>query len=146
MTFKVSIATEKQHDAIVAVARTTKYTSAYGNIMFSSPEHYKRGWIYAAELDGKVVGFACVRHLVRRPETNIYFVGVREDLRSKGCGARLLREIAHRSPHSRIVLKVATDNPRARSFYERIGFTLEGFDADYWHLAVTREMLLCNTE
>lgn len=152
MTVTIERAAHTMHASIVAVSKTTKWTRDFTNQMFSSPERYVEGTVYAARvsdggLPGPIVGFACVRHLKRRPETNVYFVGVAPEWRSLGVGEQLLRRIAADSPHKNVVLKVAQDNSRARSFYERMGFIVrDSDDEDYWHMVTDTKSLTTRTK
>lgn len=145
-------ATHALHASIVAVSKTTRWTRDFTNQMFSSPERYAEGTVYAAcvsdgGLHGPVVGFACVRHLKRRPETNVYFVGVAPEWRSLGVGEQLLRRIAADSPHKNVILKVAQDNTHARSFYERMGFIVrDSDDESYWHMVTDTKSLTMRTK
>lgn len=69
---------------------------------------------------------------VLRDCPNIEDLLVRADLRSAGAGTRLLAEaerLARGRGFARIGLAVATDNPRARRLYERLGYAPAGFPA-----------------
>lgn len=149
-------ATHDMHDDVVKIARTTRWTRDFTSHMFSTPAHYARGEVLAAvhertvaDVDEvvreevAVVGFASVRHLVRRDETSLYFLGVAPELRSRGIGEVLLRYVGETSPRSLVTLNVARDNPRARSFYERMGFwEVEREDARYWRMAARSDDLV----
>jgi ribosomal protein S18 acetylase RimI-like enzyme len=70
----------------------------------------------------------------------IYNLGVREDLRSRGIGTRLLRELerlALERGRPRVGLGVALANARARALYERLGYRAAGLPAyvDRWRWA-----------
>ena len=56
-------------------------------------------------------------------------VAVREDLRSRGIGTRMLtvaENLARQRGARRLGIGVALDNPRARALYERLGFADSG--------------------
>jgi ribosomal protein S18 acetylase RimI-like enzyme len=69
--------------------------------------------------------------VIRPPRAEEYYlchVGVREELRGHGIGARFMRELlqgldAHR--HRCATLDVAVTNPRAQLLYERLGFVTQ---------------------
>ena len=121
----VRLAGRDEHDEILRLAKLSKYTRDYGHIMFSSPEAYMRGWILVATIDGEIVGFTCVRHKVRAPETMLYFIGIHPDHQGKGIGWFMLEEIMENGPHDIMSLNVMKDNP-ALKFYERHGFRIVG--------------------
>lgn len=124
---KLRVATPADHDEIVKVAKTSKYTRDFSNrVMFSSDAAYEKGWIRVAEEDGKIVGFTCVRHKVRDPKTMLYFVTVLPEYRRKGVAFLLLEETMHASPHTTMELNVMKDNEAAISFYNRHGFRIAG--------------------
>jgi ribosomal protein S18 acetylase RimI-like enzyme len=69
--------------------------------------------------------------IVRPPRAHEYYlghVGVREDLRGHGIGARFMRHLlgqADGDRHLYAALDVAVTNPRAQVLYERLGFVVE---------------------
>lgn len=120
---QIQAAVPQLHPELSRIARTSRYTSDFTNrIMFSSDVTYARGWIVAALIGGKPVGFYCVRHKSRSPETVLYFLTVSPECRSTGVGAALMADLKARSPHGRVVLNVAKENVRAHQFYFREGF------------------------
>lgn len=139
MTVIIRPARAIEHETILRIARQTKWTKDFGNtIMFSSPEHYARNWIYVAVQSGRIVGFACIREKTRAPEVVLYFVGVHEDCRQRGIGQRLIETFMGEVTHPRLVLKVAKDNP-ARAFYDKLKFAVESEDDKYWLMSRTFE-------
>jgi len=132
MKIAIVPASEEDHKEIMKVAKLSPYTKDFSNsMMFSSVAAYSKGWIRIAKLEGtgEIVGFTCVRHKVRDPETVLYFIGVFNLVHSHGIGKQLMADLEEQTPHKRIALNVAKDNPRALSFYESIGFTIEHGDA-----------------
>lgn len=117
------------HDAICAVAKTSPYTRDFTNtVMFSSEAAYAKGWIKIVIHDDEIVGFYCIRQKVRGDRaTKLYFITVAPAWRDKGVGEMLMAELKRDSERHNggiIELDVAKDN-RAKSFYERHGFSLD---------------------
>jgi GNAT superfamily N-acetyltransferase len=89
-----------------------------------------RGWsTFVAERNGSVIGFASVGP--SRDEHGIgelYAIYVDPDAWSTGAGRALMErsEDQLRSEYGVATLWVLEDNPRARSFYERGGWTPDG--------------------
>jgi ribosomal protein S18 acetylase RimI-like enzyme len=69
--------------------------------------------------------------VIRPPRAEEYYlchVGVREDLRGQGIGARFMRHLLEgleTDRHRCATLDVAVTNPRAQLLYERLGFVVE---------------------
>ena len=91
--------------------------------------------VFVAEVDGELVGHAAVRPFRTEDGTNDDDVGevaaiyVAPEHWSTGVGLALLRvAVDHLVGHglTEIRLWVVADNPRARRFYERFGFTADG--------------------
>ena len=122
-------AKKSEHKKILKLTRQHKSLSAFGHSMFSGPAAYKKGWIRVLESDSSkkksLLGFTCVRHKVRQPETSLYFIGVSEGARRQGAGRALIEDIKAQSPHRRIALNVTKDNGAAIAFYEKLGFRCE---------------------
>lgn len=120
-------ATVEDHNQIVAIAKTSPYTKDFSNrVMFSSDAAYEKGWIKIAIQEAQIVGFTCVRHKVRDPETMLYFITVLPDWRSQGIGELLLDEVMRTGPHQLMALNVMKENERAVQFYQRLGFEVTG--------------------
>ena len=116
-------ATVEHHKAIVELAKVSRYTLDFSHMMFSAPVMYERGWIWIAQQEkGSVVGFSCVRHKKRQPETKLYFIGVHPNVQGCGIGRKLLRVVEQNSPHPVVVLDVEEDNVGALVFYKRLGY------------------------
>lgn len=125
---KIRTADTQDHKAIVQVSKRSPATRDFTNQMFSGDSMYQKGWILVAEKDEEIVGFVCVRHKVRQPETSLYFLGVLPDWKRKGVARKLLEEIKKRSPHRKIVIGVFKDNEEALAFWKREGFTITSSD------------------
>jgi ribosomal protein S18 acetylase RimI-like enzyme len=73
--------------------------------------------------------------VIRPPRAEEYYlchVGVREELRGQGIGARFMRHLLEGldpKRHRRASLDVALTNPRAQLLYERLGFVVEALRA-----------------
>lgn len=124
-TYTIRAAELDEHQAILKVAKTSKYTKDFGSHMFSSPAAYEKRWIMVAVFKGEIIGFSCVRHKVRTPVTELYFICVHPDYRDGKIGERLLNAVMSTSPHKRMELNVVKEN-RAVSFYKRLGFWVIG--------------------
>ncbi len=117
----------QDHDTLVKIARKSCYISAFGSIMFSSDQAYEKGWIRLAEdADGNILGFTCVRHKSRTPETMLYFIMIDPEVESQGVGQALMRDLETQTPHRPYALKVELRNERAIAFYERLGYVATG--------------------
>lgn len=76
------------------------------------------------EYDGdEIVGAALVNHCVRKPQTTLYDIAVRETHRGNGIGTRLVTQIAGETPHDKIIAKCPADLP-ANQFYNQCGWEL----------------------
>jgi GNAT superfamily N-acetyltransferase len=88
------------------------------------------GWsTFVAENDGEVVGFTSVGP--SRDETGIgelYAIYVDPGQWSTGTGRALIERAEQqlRTEYTEVTLWVLEDNPRARRFYERAGWTVDG--------------------
>ena len=88
------------------------------------------GWCtFVVERDGEIVGFSSVGP--SRDESGIgelYAIYVDPDQWSTGAGRTLIEhaELELRTEYSEVTLWVLEDNPRARQFYERAGWAVDG--------------------
>jgi GNAT superfamily N-acetyltransferase len=88
-----------------------------------------RGGVSVADVDGAVVGFVSVgdsRESEREGE--LYAIYVLPDAWGTGAGPALMRTAvaALREHYPTAILWVLAENPRARRFYEREGWVLDG--------------------
>lgn len=119
----VTTASHASHDELLALFKSEKCTSAFGNILYSAPAMYDRGWIVEARDDaGALLGAYCVRQCTKKPQTSLYFITVAPEHRGTGVADALMEHMKVGSPHGHIVLGVLLDNERARAFYRRHGF------------------------
>lgn len=89
---------------------------------------------------GEIVGAASLRWLL--DEAHFTAVVVRQDLRGRGLGARLLRALlvaADEGNASSVTLEVRESNAVARSLYARFGFDEVGRRRDYYTTDGVRE-------
>ena len=130
MTIVVRTADKAEHHKeLVRLAKKSKYISAFGSQMFSGDAAYDKGWIRVAQTPQMdVVGFTCVRHKTRSPETMLYFIMVDPDSEGLGVGRALMKDLEEQTPHPRIALKVMKDNERAVEFYRKLGYAVESED------------------
>ena len=119
-------ATEEDHGELLELSRSFPHTRAFSHFMFSGPEAYAKGWIRVLVHRGRIVGFTCVRHKVRAPETSLYYIVVDSKHQNQGLGELLLDDMYLESPHTRFVLNVEKNNAQARRFYEKHGWWEEG--------------------
>ena len=127
MTVRVARATLSDDAALCAIAKQHKHTKDFCSILFirrSIEELYAAGGIGKATQRGKVVGFVCSKHLIRKPYTSIYYMGVDEAHTREGIGLALIDWTFQRSPHNRIQLICEDINKSALEFYASAGFRL----------------------
>lgn len=125
------------------LSRQSHFTRDYSALWFSNAEAYEKGWITVAEhVVGRVerlVGFSCVRHKVREPETMVYFLGVDREFQRQDIGSMLIDDVIRSSPHSIISLNCAKANVGALDFYRYCGFVIAGDSAGGTGFRLTRE-------
>ncbi len=91
------------------------------------------GEILAAVEDGTVAGFAI--YLVAADEGELLSLAVRGDLRRRGTGGALLREVLRRAGErgaEKIFLEVRKSNLAARALYKSAGFAVCGERRGYY--------------
>jgi GNAT superfamily N-acetyltransferase len=108
-------------------------------------EHWRR-WLaggeltFVAEADGRVVGFVWVgTSRDDDAEGELYAIYVLPDSWGSGAGPALMGagvEAMRAAGHRDAILWVLDDNPRARRFYEREGWELDGNRKEQDHLGV----------
>jgi GNAT superfamily N-acetyltransferase len=85
--------------------------------------------VFVAERDDRIIGFANVGPCRDEPGIGeLYAIYVRPDAWGTGAGLALMKTAAEwlRERWPEAVLWVAEENPRARRFYERCGWTVDG--------------------
>jgi GNAT superfamily N-acetyltransferase len=92
--------------------------------------HPPAGWTtFVAERDGVVAGFTSVGPSRDEPEIGeLYAIYVDPEQWSTGTGRALIEHAEQqlRTEYGEVTLWVLEDNPRARQFYERAGWTVDG--------------------
>jgi ribosomal protein S18 acetylase RimI-like enzyme len=127
----VRTATLADRPEIIRISKQSKYTKGVSNPMFMDDKSFEKGEVGVAFTPKLgIVGFTAVHHLVRRPYTSLYYIGVDERFRSRRIGEHIVDWVLVQSPHSRIRLICEVSNPRAHAFYERLGFTRVGRGAN----------------
>lgn len=96
--------------------------------------HNPQNRIFVAEDDGKLIGFATfsIRDVVRypRPIAELDELFVVESYRKKGIGKKLMDKIEEKAREQecyRLFIESHYDHKTAHSFYERLGFTNNGY-------------------
>jgi GNAT superfamily N-acetyltransferase len=105
-------------------------------------EFWRRFPPTVAEVEGEVVGFVTVGTAHDDPDADgeLYAIYVLPDHWGTGVGRALMESGEARLQelgHSRVILWVWEDNPRARRFYEAAGWTADGLakDAEFWGMS-----------
>lgn len=112
---------EADHKALLKLAKQSPYTVGFADVRFIQ-EYYSSGWIIKATLDEELVGFACIRHCLKRPYTTVYYLGVAEGKRRMGVGDLIMTYIRCVTPHKELRLGVDESNKGGRDFWVRLGF------------------------
>ncbi len=138
-------ATYEHLDAIMEIERSS-FPDPWSR---GGVEAYLRGGcgeILAAVEDGTVAGFAI--YLVAADEGELLSLAVRADLRRRGAGAALLREVLRRAKKrgaKKIFLEVRKSNLAARALYKSAGFAVCGERRGYYQ-APTEDAILMDRE
>lgn len=137
----IEVATIQNHKCICKIAKQSKYTSAYSNMIFSSEECYEAKRVCVAKRKDIIIGFTCFRHRKRDNTTVLYFIGVDAQSQNSGVGQKLLRDLFERSTGI-LEFKVMKDNP-AVSFYLKRGFKRVGhaFDGKAWIMCIKKPLI-----
>ena len=88
---------------------------------------------YVALMDGRVVGYAGMWHVVT--EGHITNVGVLEEVRCEGIGSRLMEKLIEKALEKEmtgITLEVRMGNRPAQALYHKYGFKAEGIRKNYY--------------
>lgn len=141
MKLKIRPLAFAEHSEAMNIASQNSVTKGFSHMMFSGKPMYDNNWIAGAFKGKKLVGFICIRHLVRKAYTSLYYVGVDIDHQRDGVGGQLLNWVWNTSPHKEIRLKCQKDNAVALDFYDRHKFVKMGEDEKHWHLVASRSTL-----
>lgn len=125
---------EADHKRLCQIARTNPYTKDFSNeMMFSGDDAYAKGWIRKlVGEDNTIVGFTCVRHKARSPETKLYFIVVDPDHHRRGHATRLMDDLhdsARLAGNTHVRLDVEKVNEEAIQLYMKYGYTSVHGDA-----------------
>lgn len=136
---KIEIASFKDKNAIAKIALEHKDTRSFNSPIYSGERSFSSGMVIKAMVANKIVGFACFRHLIRKPYTSVYFMGVTKDFRRSGIGKKLLLHIVKNSPRKAVRLLVDNDNDTAVKFYKSLSFKKaekKNEKSTYWELRI----------
>jgi [ribosomal protein S18]-alanine N-acetyltransferase len=91
----------------------------------------------AARVDGRLVGYAGITRLGRKPpyEYEIHTIGVDPEHQGVGIGRTLLDRILDIASGGVVFLEVRTDNAAAIGLYESVGFTKMGLRKRYYRVS-----------
>lgn len=91
----------------------------------------------AAREDGRLVGYAGITRLGRKPpfEYEVHTIGVDADFQGRGIGRRLLDELLAIASGGAVFLEVRTDNAAAIGLYESVGFARVGLRKRYYRVS-----------
>jgi [ribosomal protein S18]-alanine N-acetyltransferase len=97
----------------------------------------KRNYYVAARTEDKLVGYAGISRLGRRPpyEYEIHTIGVDPAYRGQGIGRELLARLLDYTAGGTVYLEVRTDNPAAIGLYESAGFENIGLRKRYYRVS-----------
>ena len=88
----------------------------------------------AARLEGRLIGYAGISRLGRKPpyEYEIHTIGVDSAYHGRGIGRGLLAGLLDIAAGDPIFLEVRTDNVAAIALYESVGFSVMGVRKKYY--------------
>lgn len=119
LTFRAAtIADKPLVDSLVkACGRFVKTYSGIRNL----DELYRKGSVHVAEFE-EIVGFAVAPHLVKKPWTSIYEIGVHPDCQRRGIGRQFIAYLMDESPYRHLRLVCDARNTTGLRFYAELGF------------------------
>ena len=91
----------------------------------------------AARVDGRLVGYAGIMRLGRKPpyEYEVHTIGVDTSHQGKGIGRGLLDRLLAFASGGVVFLEVRTDNEPAIGLYESVGFERMGLRKRYYRVS-----------
>ena len=95
-------------------------------------EHKEKAWFFVAENDGKIIGNICLgnsRDDDKPQAGEIIAIYLLEEFWGKGYGRKMMKyavDMLKSRGYGDIILWVLEENDRARRFYEKCGFALDG--------------------
>lgn len=123
-------------DAVWEVERGVFGSDLYPRFFFRQALDLWGGLLrVAAPPSGALAGYVLAAPSWRPGEAWILSAAVRGEHRGRGVGARLTRDVLGvlaASGAREVLLTVDRDNRRARGLYEKLGFRVEGEEADYF--------------
>ena len=106
-------------DALVkACGRFVKTYSGIRNL----DELYRKGSVTVATFRGDIIGFAVAPHLVKKPWTSIYEIGVHPEYQRQGIGRAFIAYLLDNSPYRHLRLVCDARNTAGLRFYSDLGF------------------------
>lgn len=124
---------EKHIDGVLAVEEATFSIPWTRNDFEKEVKENNLAIYYVAVMDGKVVGYAGMWHVVI--EGHITNVAVLEEARGKGIGAMLMEKLIEAAEEKQmygITLEVRMGNAPAQGLYHKYGFKAEGIRKNYY--------------
>lgn len=121
---RVIRATLKDDKAIIALAKESEYTKGFLEVYarISLEKLYAKSYVGIVKRQARVIGFVYSHHLVRKPYSSIYYMGVNKEFRNLGLGKLMVEWVLGKSPHSNIKLSCESDNTLGMKFYRTLGF------------------------
>ena len=92
--------------------------------------------IYGAFIGKEEAGLIQIEYLPHNRSVRVWDLNVWPDFQQQGVGTALMEKCIIRAREMnarRVVLETQSDNPRAISFYKKMGFDLVGLDASHYH-------------
>jgi ribosomal-protein-alanine N-acetyltransferase len=91
----------------------------------------------AARVDGRLVGYAGITRLGRKPpfEYEVHTIGVDTAFQGRGIGRRLLDMLLAIADGGAVFLEVRTDNDAAIKLYQSVGFDVVGLRKRYYRVS-----------
>lgn len=123
--WRIRPATADDLDAIMAIERSVFVSDAWSRAIMRAELADRNGQYLVAERADGIAGYAGLRAPIGSPQADIQTIAVVPDARRTGLGRQLMRTMiaAARDRGAReILLEVRSDNPRARTLYESLGF------------------------
>jgi len=123
---------ESDIPAIMDIERSS-FTTPWSEISFLSEIYKKNSISKVALLEGKLIGYICVNHVLH--ESHLLNLAVHQDFRRRAVGTLLMSEVLRALKKKECVfiyLEVRASNTGARAFYERFGFSAESRRKKYY--------------
>ncbi len=118
---------------IIADIERMTYTMPWSDTSFYSEVYSRYSLTRVAELDGKIIGYICVRQIA--DECHLLNLTVHPDFRRRGIATLLFTDILKDLKESGgrfLYLEVRASNHDARRLYEKFGFKMVGIRKNYY--------------